>query len=190
MSGANVTNLIIGILVLALVLSRQLMTRRLSESYRLSLILAVIGIVEFVEFLNGHPGDDGGIAAAVVGSLVLAAAFGAARAPTVRVWREDGQLLRKGTWLTAALWVLALAAHLGYDYLVAGHITGENNGGNVGGATVLLYLVVSLTVQRFVLLNRVARQEAAGQVPGGPPAVAPVDGGRFPADGPRRPFGA
>jgi hypothetical protein len=189
MSGANVTNLIIGVLVLALVLSRQLMTRRLSESYRLSVILAVIGIVEFVEFLNGHPGDDGGIAVAVAGSLVLAAAFGAARAPTVRVWREDGQLLRKGTWLTAALWVLALAAHLGYDYLVAGHVTGKNDG-NVGDATVLLYLVVSLTVQRFVLLNRVARQEAAGQVPGGPPAVAPVDGGRFPADGPRRPFGA
>jgi hypothetical protein len=166
MSGANVANLLIGVAVLALVLSRQLMTRRLSESYRLSVILAVIGIVEFVQFLNGHPHDDGGIAAAVAGSLVLAAAFGAARAPTIRVWRENGQLLRKGTWLTAALWIAAIAAHLGYDYLVAGHITGKN-GGNVGDATILLYLVVSLTVQRFVLLNRIARQEASGQVPGG-----------------------
>src|ERR1700722_4975741 len=98
MSGANLANLIIGIAVLALVLSRQLVTRRLSESYRLSVILAVIGIWEFVEFLNGHPHDDGGITAAVVGSLVLAAAFGAARALTVRVWREDGHLLRRGTW--------------------------------------------------------------------------------------------
>ena len=64
MSGANVANLLIGVAVLALVLSRQLMTRRLSESYRLSVILAVIGIIEFVQFLNGHPHDDGGIAAA------------------------------------------------------------------------------------------------------------------------------
>jgi hypothetical protein len=63
-----------------------------------------------------------------------------------------------------------LAAHLGYDYLVAGHVTGKN-GGNVGDATIILYLVVTLTVQRFMLLNRVARQEAAGQIPLGEPQV-------------------
>src|ERR1700722_17697029 len=170
MSGANLANLLIGIAVLALFLSRQLVTRRLSESYRLSVILAVVGIVEFVDFLNGHPSDDGGIAAAVVGSLVLAAAFGAVRALTVRVWREGGQVLRRGTWLTAPLWVAALAAHLGYDYLVAGHVTGKN-GGNIGDATIILYLVVTLTVQRFILLNRVARQEAAGQTPLAEPQV-------------------
>ncbi len=170
MSGANITNLVIGVLVLVLLLSRQLVTRRLSESYRLPLILAVIGIIEFANFLKGHPDDDGGIGAAVAGSLVIAAAFGVVRALTVRVWREDGQLLRRGTWLTAVLWVLSLAAHLGYDYLVAGHVAGKN-GGNVGDATVLLYLVVTLTIQRFVLLNRVARQEAAGTLPAGPPQV-------------------
>jgi multisubunit Na+/H+ antiporter MnhB subunit len=165
MSGANLANIVIGVAVLALFLSRQLVTRRLSESYRLSIILAIIGVVEFATFLKGHPNDDGGIAEAVVGSLVIAAVFGAVRALTVRVWRENGQLLRKGTWVTAVLWVLSLAAHLGYDDLVAGHITGKN-GGNVGDATILLYLVVTLTIQRFVLLNRVARQEAAGQLPG------------------------
>jgi hypothetical protein len=174
MSGANLTNLVIGVLALALVLYRQLITRRLSENYRLSIILAVIGIVEFVNFLKGHPNDDSGIAVAVVGSLVIAAVFGVARALTVQVWRENGQLLRKGTWLTAVLWILSLAAHLGYDELVAGHITGKN-GGNVGDATVILYLVVTLTIQRFVLLNRVARQEASGEIP---------------ADRPQAPFGS
>lgn len=170
MSAANLANLVIGIAVLALFLSRQLVTRRLSESYRLSIILAAIGIYEFAQFLSGHPHDDGGIAVAVAGSLVLAAGFGAVRALTVRVWREDGQLLRRGTWLTALLWILSLGAHLGYDYLVAGHVTGKN-GGNVGNATIILYLVVTLTVQRFILLNRVARQEAAGQIPLGGPQV-------------------
>jgi hypothetical protein len=176
MSSANVINLVIGIAVLVLLVSRQLSTRRLSESYRLSLILAAIGIIEFINFLNGHPhGDDSRIFAAVAGSLVLAAAFGAARAPTVRVWRENGQLLRKGTWVTALLWVLAVGAHLGYDYLIAGHIAGKD-GGDVGAATVLLYLVVSLTVQRFVLLRRVARDEAAA--------------GPGPMSAPRGPLGA
>jgi hypothetical protein len=170
MSGANLGNLIIGIAVLAVLLSRQLVTRRLSESYRLSAILGILGIVELVQFLSGHPHDDGGIAVAVVGSLVLAAGFGAVRALTVRVWRENGQLLRRGTWLTAVLWIVSLAAHLGYDYLVAGHITGKN-GGNVGDATILLYLVVTLFVQRYIMLNRAARQEATGRLPLGEPQV-------------------
>jgi hypothetical protein len=65
--------------------------------------------------------------------------------------------LRQGTWLTAVLWLVAVAAHYGYDDLVAGHITGKN-GTSVGNATVLLYLVISLTVQQFVLLRRVARR--------------------------------
>jgi uncharacterized membrane protein YhaH (DUF805 family) len=72
--------------------------------------------------------------------------------------------MRKGTWLTAVLWVVAVAAHYGYDDLVAGHITGKN-GGNVANATALLYLVVTLTIQRFILLRRVARQEAEGRIP-------------------------
>jgi hypothetical protein len=170
MSSADLTNLLIGIAVLAVLLWRQLATRRLSENYRFSVILAIIGIIEFAQFLQGHPHHTGAIAAAVVGSLVLAGVFGAVRAPTVRVWRQDGQLYRKGTYLTAVLWVVALAAHLGYDYLVAGHVTGKN-GGNVADATVVLYLVISLTVQRYVLLRRVAREEAAGQVPAGGPQV-------------------
>jgi hypothetical protein len=167
MSGANLTNLLIGIAVLALLLWRQLAVRRLSESYRFSVILAVIGVIEFADFLKGHPKDSGAIAAAVAGSLVLAGLFGWVRALTVRVWRQDGgQLLRKGTWLTALLWVISLAVHLGYDDLVAGHVTGKN-GGSVADATVVLYLVITLTVQRYALLRRVARQEAAGQLPVG-----------------------
>jgi len=172
MSGANLTNLLIGIAVLALVLWRQLATRRLSESYRFSVILAVVGIIEFADFLQGHPHDSGAIAAAVAGSLVLAAGFGWIRALTVRVWRQDGgQLLRKGTWLTAVLWVVSLAVHLGYDDLVAGHVTGKN-GGNVANATVVLYLVITLTAQRYALLRRVAREEAAGRVPVGDEQVS------------------
>jgi hypothetical protein len=170
MSSSNVISLVIGLAVLALVLYRQLVTRRLSESYRLSVILVIIGAVQFGSFLKGHPGNPGGIVAAVAGSLVLAAAFGVARAITVRVWRQGDVLLRKGTWVTAVLWIVAVAAHYGYDDLVAGHITGKN-GSSVGNATILLYLVISLTVQRFVLLERVKRQEAAGDIPTGDPQV-------------------
>lgn len=164
MSSAAATNIAIGVLVLAFVLYRQLTTRRLQENYRLPLILAIIGIVTFAAFLKGHPHDDGGIAAAVAGSLVIAAVAGAVRALTVRVWRQDGVLLRRGTWVTAVLWVISFAAHLGYDYLIAGNVVSGKNGSNVGDATVLLYLVVTLTVQRYLLMLRAARQEAAGRL--------------------------
>jgi hypothetical protein len=60
--------------------------------------------------------------------------------------------------------IISLAAHLGYDELVAGHIAG-GNGGNVGVATIVLYLVVTLAVQQFLLLARVKWQEAMGEVP-------------------------
>jgi hypothetical protein len=167
MSGANVTNLIIGIAVVLLLVSRQLMTRRLNDNYRLSVIIAVIGLVEFVNFLRSvhGPHDNDRIIVALVGSLLLAAVLGAARALTVRVWRQDdGQLMRRGTWLTAVLWIISLAAHLGYDELVAGHIAGTN-GGNVGDATIVLYLAVTLAVQQILLLARVRREEATGEVP-------------------------
>jgi hypothetical protein len=166
MSGTDVGSLIIGVVLVALLVSRQLMTRRLSENYRLSIILAVVGVVEFANFLKSvkGPHDDGRIVEAVVGSLLLAGLLGVARALTVRVWRQDdGQLMRRGTWLTAVLWVISLAVHLGYDYLVAGHIAGSKS--NVGDATIVLYLVVTLAVQQFVLLVRVRRQEAMGEVP-------------------------
>jgi uncharacterized membrane protein YhaH (DUF805 family) len=146
---------------------RQLKARRLNDNYRLSVILAIVGLGEFVKFLDSlqGPHDDDRIIVAVVGSLLLAAVLGAVRALTVRVWRQDdGQLMRKGTWLTALLWIVSLAVHLGYDELVAGHIVG-NSGGNVGDATIVLYLVVTLAVQQFLLLARVKRQEAAGDVP-------------------------
>src|ERR1700722_20543384 len=96
MSGSDVVSLVIGLAVLALVLVRQLATRALSETPRLSVIPPIIGVVQFVDFLKGHPGNPGGIVAAVAGSLVLAAAFGVARALTVRGRGQGGRVVPQG----------------------------------------------------------------------------------------------
>ncbi len=163
MPQSSAVSLVIGVLVLGLLIARQLRTRRLRENYRLMAILGVIGVIEFANFLKGHTENDTKIIVAVTGSLVLAAVFGVLRALTVRIWRESGQLLMKGSWLTGVLWALAVAAHLGYDYLVEGSSAGKN-GTALGNATVLLYLAVSLTVQRLILLNRASRMDAAGML--------------------------
>ena len=63
-------------------------------------------------------------------------------------------------WITAALWIVAPAVHLGYDALVAGH--GRDN---VGAATIVLYLAVSLAIQRVIV--RLRAQRLGGPAGGG-----------------------
>lgn len=117
MSSQTAPNLIIGVAVLALLIYRQLRARPVRGNQRLVLVLAAIGLIEVVQYLHRLHSVSVAIVA-LAGSLVLAAVFGAARAATVRVWTQDGQPWAQGSLVTAALWVLALAAHLGYDYLV------------------------------------------------------------------------
>ena len=96
-----VLDVILGIAVLVLLIYRQLSTRPVNASaLRLIAILMIIGLLQTVQFLNrnhAHPLTF----AAIGGSLVLAAIFGALRASTIRVWLQDGQAWSQGNWLTA-----------------------------------------------------------------------------------------
>ncbi len=102
----------IGILVLGLVIYRQLIPRRVKSNMRIVLILAVIGLIETGQYLHGRH-LDATLIAEILGSLVLAAVFGLARASTVRLFYKDGQWWTRGSWVTAILWVASVAAHLG-----------------------------------------------------------------------------
>jgi hypothetical protein len=145
---------ILGIAVITLVICRQLRTRPVNgPGLRFIAVLAVIGLLETSTYSrDNHAGAM--TLAALAGSLVLAGVFGAVRAATVRVWLDGGQAWSKGNWLTAALWITALAAHLGYDGLIA---QGHWNRG-VGAATVVLYLAVTLGVQRVIVQQRANRR--------------------------------
>jgi len=156
MSSQTLSYLVIGVAVLGLLVYRQLVARPVRGNQRFVLILVIIGLVEAVQYMKGlHAGSAAVIA--LVGSLILAAVFGAARAVTVRIWVQDGQAWSKGNLLTAALWVVAVGAHLGYDYLIGQH----KDIGNLGGATVILYLAVSLAVQRVIVTMRAQRLDPA-----------------------------
>ena len=151
-------DIILGVLVLGLVVYRQLVARPINaRGLRLLVVLAVIGVVETVNYLQKYHGGPGTYAA-LGGSLVLAAVCGVLRAGTVRIWSQDGQVWSKGNWLTAGLWIIAIAVHLGYDALVA---RGHGSGGDVGTATIVLYLAVSLGVQRLVSQYRASRMGLA-----------------------------
>jgi hypothetical protein len=150
-----VTEIIIGVAVLALLIYRQLRTRPVNASgLRIVAIIGVIGLVETYQFMQHH--HAGPVTyAALLGSLVLAAVFGVLRALTVRLWLKDGQPWSRGSWITASLWIVALAAHLGYDALVAGR-----SQDNVGAATIVLYLAVSLGIQRLIVQQRAQRLQS------------------------------
>ena len=137
----------------SLVIYRQLIPRRIKSNMRIVLILAVIGLIETGQYLHGRH-LDATLIAEIVGSLVLAAAFGLARASTVRLFYKDGQWWTRGNWVTAVLWVVSVAAHLGFDYLVGGHGPGSAAFGN---ATILIYLAVTFAVQRLVVIARSQR---------------------------------
>jgi hypothetical protein len=149
-------DIVIGIAVLALLIYRQLSARPVSDSgLRIIAILAVVGLLEAAQFLQ-HTHAGAVTYAALAGSLLLAAVFGALRAATVRLWVQGSQPWTKGTWLTAGLWIAAVAAHLGYDALV----TPGHGSSGVGAATVVLYLAVSLGIQRVIVLGRAHRLRA------------------------------
>jgi NAD/NADP transhydrogenase beta subunit len=152
----QITNILVGLVVVVLLIWRQVKTRPAQESSaaRLVLILGVVGVITTVNAFNSHSGHhaSGGTIGWIVVSLVVAAAFGAVRATTVQVWRDpNGVAWRRGTWLTAALWIVAIAAHLGLD-VVIDHASGING---LGTATIYLYLAVSLGVQRELIRARI-----------------------------------
>src|SRR5215472_11038044 len=88
MSSQTVPDLVIGLLVLALLVFRQLQSRPVRGNQRLLLILLVASLVETSYGLERvHTGP--ATVAALAGSLVIAAVFGALRACTVRIWMQD-----------------------------------------------------------------------------------------------------
>ena len=152
-------DLVIGVLVLGLVIYRQLIPRRVKSNTRIVLVIAVIGLSQTGQYLKGRH-IDATLVAEIIGSLVLAGLFGLARASTVKLFIRDGQWWSRGNWVTAILWVLSVAAHLGFDYLVAGHGPGSASFAN---ATLLIYLAVTFAVQRMVVVARSQRMPISGQ---------------------------
>jgi hypothetical protein len=156
-TSTTLISILVGVAVAALLVVRQLRAQPLNATFRLPLILAVIGLIELVEYLDKH--HPGGVAyGALAGSLVLAAVFGALRAATIHLWMQDGQPWRKGNWLTGILWIVSLAAHFGIDFLIDPH----NPNGGLAGSTILLYVAVTYTVQRLIMQARAQRLPLGG----------------------------
>lgn len=154
---SSAVNIVIGLLVLAWLISGQLRRKPLNAKTRLGLILAVIGLAETWNFLRHAHVADRDLALTGL-SIVIGIALAAARARTIRIWQEQGEAWQQGTWLTALLWVAGLGQHL---------LLGEVAAPGLGSASLLLYFGVIIFAQRLVVQGRA---RGRGLVPAGPAA--------------------
>jgi hypothetical protein len=141
----------LGTVILILVLLRQVRVRPVPRVFqpRLPIVLGVIGLLEVASYAgNNHVTSTAWLW--VVSSLLVGAlGLGALRGLTMKVWAGNGWVLRQGTALTMALWLLSLLVHFAGD-------AGSNHAGAAGleGASFLLYLGVTLSMQYYVVYRR------------------------------------
>jgi hypothetical protein len=141
--------LVVGLIVLALLLYRQLRVRAVQSTLVLPGVLALLGLFDLSNYVNHHPLSTTAIATLLFSLLVFAIGLGVARAWTVRLWMAGGQAMRQGTWLTVVLWLAAVGLHLAVD-----------STSKVGAASLIFYLGLSLGAQQLAVRWR-ARHMAA-----------------------------
>lgn len=166
-------SILVGLAVVVLVLVQQLRRQPVkTQGARLMVILGGIGLLELAGYLAGNNGTnpDGttinnqvgpvGFLSLVI-SLCLAAVLSWARAGSVHIWETDSGWMRQGTWIAGAWWLLSIGSHFGIE-AVGAHIAGKNvNVGGLAGATLVLYLAISLGMQAPLIARRAAREVAA-----------------------------
>lgn len=149
----NIANVVLGLLVLALILRRQLRVRPVREDARIGMILvllAFLGVSSMSRTLHGHHVSHS-VIAVLVASLLVAGLLGGIRGLTVQVWREPGgQALRKGTAVTAGLWIAAIAVHIGADIW----LDGLSDIAGLGASSIMVYLAITWAAQGFVVRER------------------------------------
>ena len=123
----------IGFVLLVWVLLRQVAVRPVPRVIRLGLpvVIGVIGLFELTSYANSHHDIASSAWVWVLGTLLVGAiGLGIVRGLTVKIWTAGNWVLRQGTPVTMALWLVSLAVHFAGD--VFGLACARRNGPRVG----------------------------------------------------------
>ncbi|MYV05909.1 hypothetical protein [Furfurilactobacillus milii] len=135
--------------VLYAVLKRQLSPHRIQLNLTFYLFLILFGAASVSDAITHNyliVTADAGLF--VLGSLISAVLFGYLRTLSYRLWIDKtGTVMRQGNWETIVLWIVGLFIHS----LASLSWHGSN-------ATILLYLGITLLVQRGLVWIRAKRQ--------------------------------
>jgi hypothetical protein len=143
----------VGFVLLVWVLLRQVAVRPVPRVIRLTLpvVIAVIGLFELTSYSSSHHHIAGSAWVWVLGTLVVGAiGLGIVRGLTVNIWTAGNWVLRQGTPVTMALWLVSLAVHFAGDFFGSK----AHDGTGLESASFLLYLGVTLGVQTAVVHRR------------------------------------
>jgi hypothetical protein len=159
-----VFDLLVDTVVVAWLLLRQRSIRRVRANLNVPVLLSVFGVVQFFRFTQTHSLSVAQVVL-VLGSLAVAGtALGVLRASTVQIWRApgtlrvQGPLVSRGTWATVAL----LAASVGLHLAVGVGVVALGGPWGAAAGSLLLYLAVTMGVQRATVRHRALRMVAAG----------------------------
>ncbi|GAS99117.1 uncharacterized protein RMCC_6082 [Mycolicibacterium canariasense] len=135
---------VVGILVLAWLLRRQLTVRPVRERLTSALVLTAIGAIQTIGSLPQHVIGSATVAVTLA-SVVVGLVLSAARAYSMRLSVLDGTLTRQGTVVTVVLWLLSVASHIAL---------GHANPAHSGAPSLLAYIGLSLLAQQLVVRMR------------------------------------
>lgn len=155
-----ISTALIAVAAVGFILYRQTTERPIKDNpVKLPMILGIIGVIETADYLKSGPHLTAGAITAVLLGFVVAVAIAVPRAHSMRIYRNtSGIMVRKGTAVTVVLWFAAIAAHVALSIgvpVVFGEGVGHGLSG-LDGATLLIYLAVSLGVQGLIAKSRVA----------------------------------
>ena len=123
---------------------------------KLVVIFGLLGVAQFVSFLGAHTMAIAAVIC-ILTSFIFAGVLGAIRGSLIAVYRAGDALMHKGNATTVFLWLIGLVAHFGLER-VAQLLDPSAEG--LGGTALLLEVVLSLGVQKYVVLQRGKQQEA------------------------------
>jgi hypothetical protein len=152
MTSSTLTDLVIGLVLIAYISSRQLRWRPLDlgQMLKLPLILGVVGIVSMArQTTTVHPVD-----AVILGLSALLAVISGTMMGRIALFRRspaDPRVLESRTgWAGVAIWFGLVVIRVGLD--VAGHKLGSDLGVSTG--TILLVLAINRVTSALVLSAR------------------------------------
>ena len=148
----TVLSIVISLAVLAFLMYRQLQVRPVRTTFALPVVLIIVGVASLSGGGPNGLGSAGRVAILVALLVGDAAGLGAVRALTVRLWRNGDVVLRQGTWVTMALWIVGVAIHALVGALA-----------NISDSTLLLYMGITLGAQQLVVQARARQPERLPQ---------------------------
>ena len=154
----TIINVVVAAGILLWLLAGQLRRRPVRTRLTFPVILILLGAGSVETALRAHVLPVAAMPVLLASLLLNGVGLAGTRAYTVHLWREGDVVWRRGTWLTALLWLVGVAGHVGLDALAG-----------AGTSTYLLYFGLALLAQRLGMRLRVAHlpepmRDAAGHL--------------------------